>query len=169
MKANIRFCLNGEEKECLVEPNLTLLDLLRDRLQVTSPKKSCQRGECGACTVLLDGKAVNSCLVLAISVDGKEVETVESLGTKELHPIQRHFQELGASQCGYCTPGMILAAKAIIDKNPDPTVEEIKEGLAGNLCRCTGYVKIIEAVLAAAKEMRAMRQGAKGLAKEECP
>jgi carbon-monoxide dehydrogenase small subunit len=159
MRTNIRFRLNGEDIEYAVEPNLTLLDLLRGNLHVTSPKKSCERGECGACTVLLNGKAVNACLVLAISVDGKEVLTVESLGTDGTHPIQKHFVELGASQCGYCTPGMILAAKAIIDKNPDPTTEDIKRGLSGNMCRCTGYVKIFDAVKAAAKEMR---EGSKG-------
>jgi carbon-monoxide dehydrogenase small subunit len=151
---NIKFRLNGVEKEYAVEPNMTLLELIRGKMHVTSPKKSCEVGECGACTVLLNGKAVNGCLVLAISVDGKEVLTLESMGTKELHPIQKHFAELGASQCGYCTPGMILSAKSLLDKNLDPTVEEIKRGISGNLCRCTGYVKIIEAIQAAAQEMR---------------
>ncbi len=150
----IRFCLNGEEKQLVVEPNLTLLDLLRERLHVTSPKRSCEQGECGACTVLLDGKAVNSCLVLAERVDGRSVQTVEGLGFVELHSLQKYFMNLAASQCGYCTPGMILAAKAFLDENPDPTVEEVKEGLAGNLCRCTGYAKPIQAVLAAARELR---------------
>lgn len=159
MKKLINIKVNGEMKEFMVEPNLTLLDALRGNLHITSPKKSCGRGECGACTVLLNGKSVNSCLVLAISCDGSTVETVEGLGTKELHPIQKQFRELGGSQCGYCTPGMILAAKALIDKNPDPTIEEVKEGLSGNMCRCTGYAKPIEAVLAAAKEMRKNSQG----------
>ena len=154
MKHEIRFVLNGEEQILAVEPNLTLLELLRDRLHVTSPKRSCEQGECGACTVILNGKAVNSCLVLAVSVDGKVVETVDGLGKAELHPLQKHFYELAASQCGYCTPGMIMAAKALLDANPDPTYEEVKEGLSGNMCRCTGYVKPVEAVLAAAEEMR---------------
>ena len=135
-----------------------MLQLLRDHLEVTSPKRSCERGECGACTVILDGRAVNSCLVLAASVDGKAVETVESLtvdlATGRLHPLQKHFVDIMASQCGYCTPGMLLAAKALLDANPDPTYDEVKEGLAGNLCRCTGYVKPVEAVLAAAQELR---------------
>ena len=156
MPQAITFRLNGLERNCIVEPNMTLLELIRETFSITSPKHACGRGECGACTVLLDGKAVNGCLVLAISVDGKEVLTLESLGTgKALHPIQKHFAELGASQCGYCTPGMILSAKHLLDKNPSPTIEEIKDGISGNLCRCTGYVKIIEAIQAAAQEMRA--------------
>jgi aerobic-type carbon monoxide dehydrogenase small subunit (CoxS/CutS family) len=154
MKTETRFFLNGEERSVLVEPRVTLLELLRDRLGVTSPKRSCERGECGACTVVLDGKAVNSCLVLAVSVAGKSVETVEGLGGKDLHPLQKHFYEMAASQCGYCTPGMIMAAKALLDENPDPSYEEVKVGLSGNMCRCTGYVKPVAAVLAAAREMR---------------
>jgi aerobic carbon-monoxide dehydrogenase small subunit len=154
MKHEIRFVLNGEEQALAVEANLTLLHLLRDRLHVTSPKRSCEQGECGACTVILNGKAVNSCLVLAVTVDGKVVETVDGLGKTELHPLQKHFLDLSASQCGYCTPGMIMAAKAFLDANPDPTYEEVKEGLSGNMCRCTGYVRPVEAVLAAAREMR---------------
>ena len=157
MSRAIKFRLNGLERKCAVEPNMTLLELIRGTLHTTSPKHSCGRGECGACTVLLDGKAVNGCLVLAISVDGKDVLTLESLGTgKTLHPLQKYFAELGASQCGYCTPGMILSAKYLLDKNPSPSIDEIKEGISGNLCRCTGYVKIIEAIQAAAQEMRAM-------------
>jgi carbon-monoxide dehydrogenase small subunit len=159
MTIGIRFVLNGEEKRLDVEPNLTLLDLLRDRLHVTSPKKSCEQGECGACTVLINGKAINSCLTLAVTVNGKTVETIESLGTTELHPLQKHFYEMAASQCGYCTPGMILSAKALLDENPDPTYEEVKMGMSGNMCRCTGYVKPVQAVLAAAKEMRDAASG----------
>jgi aerobic-type carbon monoxide dehydrogenase small subunit (CoxS/CutS family) len=155
MSMRIAFTLNGEQHQIEVEPNLTLLDLLRDRLGVTSPKKACEQGECGACTVLLNGKAVNSCLTLAVTVNGKTVETVEALGTAELHPLQKYFYDMAASQCGFCTPGMILAAKALLDENPDPTYEEVKYGLSGNMCRCTGYVKPIQAVLAAAEEMRA--------------
>lgn len=159
MKHEIRFVLNGEEQVLAVEPTMTLLQLLRDRLHVTSPKRSCEQGECGACTVILSGKAVNACLVLGVSVAGKVVETVEGLAGDELHPLQKHFYELAASQCGYCTPGMIMAAKALVDGNPDPTYEEVKEGLSGNMCRCTGYVKPVEAVLAAAKEMREAASG----------
>ena len=159
MKHEIRFALNGEEQVLSVEPNLTLLELLRDRLHVTSPKRSCEQGECGACTVIMNGKAVNSCLILAVSISGKTVETVDGLGAAELHPLQKHFYELAASQCGYCTPGMILAAKALIDANPEPTYEQVKEGLSGNMCRCTGYVKPVEAVLAAAKEIREAASG----------
>ncbi len=154
MKTTICFRLNGEEMEIAVEPNLTLLDMLRERLHITSPKKSCDEGDCGACTVLLNGKAVNSCLVLALSVNGQEVMTLEGLGNAQnLHPLQKHFYEMGGSQCGYCTPGMIMAAKAFLDENPNPTEEEVKEGLSGNLCRCTGYIKPIKATLAAAKEI----------------
>lgn len=155
MNHEINFSLNGEPRSVAVEGNLTLIDLLRERLGVTSAKKSCERGDCGACTVLVDGKAVNSCLILAVSVDGKRVETIESLGRNELTPLQKHFYEMAASQCGYCTPGMILAATALLNENPDPTRQEVKEGLSGNLCRCTGYVKPVEATLAAAREMRA--------------
>jgi carbon-monoxide dehydrogenase small subunit len=154
MKREISFVLNGEQQVLAVEANLTLLQLLRELLHVTSPKRSCEQGECGACTVILNGKAVNSCLVLAVTVDGKIVETVEGLGKTELHPIQKHFQDLSASQCGYCTPGMIMAAKALLDANPQPTYEQVKEGLSGNMCRCTGYVRPVEAVLAAAEEIR---------------
>ncbi len=154
MKHEIRFVLDGEERSLEVEANLTLLQLLRDRLHITSPKRSCEQGECGACTVILNGKAVNSCLVLAVTVNGKLVDTVEGLGREALHPLQKHFKELAASQCGYCTPGMIMAAKALLDANPDPTYEEVKQGLSGNMCRCTGYVRPVEAVLAAAQELR---------------
>lgn len=155
MSQIVKIKLNGVDRECAVEPNFTLLEMIREMLHITSPKHSCGRGECGACTVLLDGKAVNGCLVLAVSADGKDVLTLESLGnSKTPHPLQKHFAELGASQCGYCTPGMILSAKYLLDKNPSPTVEEIKVGISGNLCRCTGYTKIIEAIQAAAQEMR---------------
>jgi carbon-monoxide dehydrogenase small subunit len=154
MKHEIRFVLNGEDKRLMVQPNMTLLELLRDRLEVTSPKRSCEQGECGACTVILDGKAVNACLVLAATIHGKVVETVDGLGKTELHPLQKYFMDLSASQCGYCTPGMLMAAKALLDANPDPTFEEVKEGLSGNMCRCTGYLRPVEAVLAAAQELR---------------
>ncbi|MCL5734984.1 MAG: (2Fe-2S)-binding protein [Actinobacteria bacterium] len=154
MKHAIRFVLNGEELAVEIDVGQTLLQLLRDQLHVTSPKRSCEQGECGACTVILNGKAVNSCLVLAVAVNGKAVETVDGLERDGLHPLQKHFQELSASQCGYCTPGMLMAAKALLDSNPNPTHEEVKEGMSGNMCRCTGYVRPVEAVLAAAREMR---------------
>ena len=161
MRREITFTLNGEEKSVFVEPNITLLQVLREQLPVTSPKRSCEQGECGACTIILNGKAVNACLVLAVTVQGKRVETVESLANgTELHPLQRAFVDITAAQCGYCTPGMLLAAKALLDANPDPSYEEVKVGLAGNLCRCTGYVKPVEAVLTAAAELRAA--GVKG-------
>lgn len=151
----IKFTLNGELKEVTVDAKQNLLVLLREMLHLTSPKKSCEKGECGACTVLLDDKPVNACLVLAVTVDGKEVTTVEGLGNPaKLHPLQKAFYELGASQCGFCTPGMIVSAKALLDDNANPTVEEVKRALSGNLCRCTGYIKPIEAVLAAAEAMR---------------
>lgn len=154
-KKPISFILNGERVEVVIDPSITLLNLLREHLHITSPKKACERGNCGGCTVILDDKTVNSCLILAVTVDGREVQTVESLGTPDnLHPLQQAFVEMGGSQCGYCTPGFIISAKALLDKNPDPSYEEVKEGLSGNLCRCTGYVKPIEAVLKAAKEIR---------------
>ncbi|NVO15268.1 MAG: (2Fe-2S)-binding protein [Rhodoplanes sp.] len=154
MKQEIRFRLNSQDVTMSVEPNLTLLDMLREELQMTSAKRSCEQGECGACTVIMDGITVNACLVLAISVDGAHIETIESLGATTLHPLQVHFKDLAASQCGFCTPGMILSAKALLDRNTDPTEEDVKEGLAGNMCRCTGYVKPVQAVLAAAKDLR---------------
>ena len=143
----ITVSVNGLWQAASVPPNLTLLDFLRDTLGLTGTKKSCDTGNCGACTVILNGQAVNSCLVLAVEADRKKVETIEGL-TKdgENHPLQRAFVESGAIQCGFCTPGMIMSAKALLDQNPDPTEDEIKEALAGNLCRCTGYAKILEAV-----------------------
>jgi len=150
------FNINGRTYEVLVEANLTLLDLLRDRLGLTGTKQGCSAsGNCGACTVLLDGRPTLSCLTLAWAARDAEILTIEGLATPEgLHPLQKAFLERGAVQCGFCTPGMILSAKALLDENPDPTEEEVRAGLAGNLCRCTGYVKIVEAVMAAAKTMR---------------
>lgn len=151
MKHKIRFTVNREVVELEVPANQTLLKMLREDLDLTGAKEGCGAGECGACTVLMDGKPVNSCLVLAAEVDGHEILTVEGLarGT-ELDPLQEAFIENGALQCGYCTPGMIMSAKALLIENPNPSEAEIREWISGNLCRCTGYEKIIEAVLAVA-------------------
>jgi carbon-monoxide dehydrogenase small subunit len=147
MKRKIRIKVNGRVQVASVDASMTLVDFLRDVLGLTGTKKSCELGNCGACTVILDGEAVNSCLVLAVEADGKKVQTIEGLGEeKGDHPLQKAFVEYGAIQCGFCTPGMILTAKALLDKNPDPSEEQIKEALAGNLCRCTGYAKILAAV-----------------------
>ncbi len=137
--------------EVEIEPHLTLLQLLRDKLELTGTKEGCGMGECGACTVLLDGKSVNSCIFPAMEVDGKSVVTIEGLTDAQgkLHPIQKAFIEYGAIQCGFCTPGMVLSAKALLDENPKPTEAEIRTGIAGNLCRCTGYLQIVQAIKAA--------------------
>jgi len=150
-KISLNISVNGEKHRLKIDPNLRLLDLLRDELRLTGAKEGCGIGECGACTVLLDGAAVNSCLVLAGQCEGKKVLTIEGLkGAETLHPLQRAFVEEGAVQCGFCTPGMILSAKALIDENPRPGEEEIKEAISGNLCRCTGYRQIVEAIKEAA-------------------
>ena len=134
---------------------MTLLDFLREELGMKGTKKGCDSGQCGACTVIMDGKPINACLVLATQADGKEILTIEGLSSgKRLHPLQEAFAEEGAVQCGFCTPGMILSAKALLDDKKDPSEEEIREALSGNLCRCTGYVKIIKAVQKAATTMR---------------
>ena len=147
--------LNGETVELAVAPSTMLLDVLRNELGLTGTKEACGKGECGACTVFLDGKAVTSCITPAMKAMNKEVLTIEGLGGRgNLHPIQRAFIEFGAVQCGFCSPGMILSAKALLDDNSNPSEEEVRTALSGNLCRCTGYVKIVEAVLHAAKEMR---------------
>ena len=150
-----KFIINGREYELLIEPRITLVELLRDELDLTGTKCSCGVGECGACTVLIEGKPTLSCCTLALTVKEKNILTIEGLAKDNtLHPIQKAFVDYGAIQCGFCTPGMILMAKALLDENPNPTKEEVKKALAGNLCRCTGYVKIIDAVLAAAETMR---------------
>ena len=142
--------LNGEEVTVQVEPDALLIDVLRERLGLMGTKEACGEGECGACTVLLDGRPVTSCLVPARKAHRREVLTVEGLAFEgELHPLQKAFIEHGAVQCGYCTPGMLMSAKALLDRTPHPTDEEIKEAISGNLCRCTGYVKIVEAIKAA--------------------
>lgn len=141
--------------ELLVSPDETLLDVIRDQLSLTGTKKGCGKGECGACTVIMNGKAVNSCVVPAMQAMDAEVETIEGIGTSDnLHPLQETFIDYGAIQCGFCTPGMIMSAKALLDKNLTPARLDIKEAIAGNICRCTGYVKIEQAVLAAADKMK---------------
>ena len=151
LKQVIELNVNGEVREVLIEPRTTLLHVLREDLGLTGTKESCSAGDCGACTVLMDGKPVASCLTLAIEAQGKEILTIEGLEQQGgLHPIQQAFIDHYAVQCGFCTPGMILSAKALLDRNPHPTEEEVREAISGNLCRCTGYVKIVEAILAAA-------------------
>ena len=155
MKQLIMLRVNGESYEVAVEPRTLLLDVLRERLGLTGAKRACDFGNCGSCTVLMDGKPVLSCLILAVDAQGKEILTVEGMAKDgQLHPLQQAFIDHGAIQCGFCTPGMLLSAKALLDENPRPTEAEIKEALSGNLCRCTGYVKIIEAVEAAAQKMK---------------
>jgi len=147
--------LNGELMRTEAAPYETLLDVLRKKLGAKEVKSGCAKGDCGACAVLLDGKAVNACLVLAVQASGCEVVTVRGIGTEDHpHPLQENFVRHGAIQCGYCTPGMIVSAKALLDRNPDPTREEIREGISGNLCRCTGFKKIVEAIESTAKSKR---------------
>lgn len=154
MKRTSRFTLNGERVEAEVEPWSTLLEVIRDNFDLTGTKEGCGYGECGTCTVLMDRLAVASCLVLALQAEGKDVVTIEGLvgPDGELHPLQKAFIQKGAIQCGFCTPGMILSAKALLEQNGDPTEEEIKKAVVGNICRCTGYVKIIEAIKSASRK-----------------
>ena len=157
MRRNIllQLSVNGEAAEATVAPYKTLLEVLREDLDLTGTKHGCELGECGACTVLLDGAPQLSCLVLALECEGREVQTIEGLARgPELHPLQAAFADFGGSQCGYCTPGVIMTAKALLDANPSPTREQIKEATAGNLCRCTGYNQITEAIEDAAKRLR---------------
>lgn len=148
--------INGQNYDFLCEPRQSLLEVLRDTLQLTGAKEGCNNGNCGACTVLLDGEPVNSCIVLAVEVQGRELTTIEGIADRgTLHPIQQCFLEGAALQCGICTPGFIVAAKALLDKKPNPSEEEIRFALAGNLCRCTGYDKIVRSVQAAAERMQA--------------
>jgi len=151
MKHPIRLTVNGEGYDFSVEPKKTLLDFLREDLEFTGTKRGCDNGECGACTVLLNGRPVNACLVLAVEADGQEVVTIEGLADgPRLHPLQQAFIDHGAVQCGYCSPGMILTAKALLDENPRPTEMEVKKAIAGNLCRCGTYNKVVKAVLSVA-------------------
>jgi carbon-monoxide dehydrogenase small subunit len=147
----VTILLNGQEKTAEVKPNLTLLELLRDELGYTGTKVGCETGDCGACTVLIDGEPVNSCLVLAVETDGRAITTIEGLEHEgKLDDVQEAFIRHNAVQCGYCTPGMILAGRALLDRNPSPTEEDVREAVSGNLCRCTGYVNIVKAIMAAA-------------------
>jgi carbon-monoxide dehydrogenase small subunit len=160
-KIHVSATVNGDPAEFLTDPGTTLLDALRDELGLTGSKEGCGSGDCGACSVLVDGRLVCSCLVLAAEAEGRRINTIEGLaqGT-ELHPLQQKFLEHAALQCGFCTPGLLIAAKALLDANPDPTEEETRYWLAGNLCRCTGYDKVIRAVLDAAAVLRQERRAA---------
>jgi carbon-monoxide dehydrogenase small subunit len=150
--------INGDEVEFTCRTEQTLLDVLRENLHMMGTKNGCGSGDCGACTVILDGRPVNACLVLGVEVEGANIETIEGMANgNELHPLQQKFLDLAALQCGICTPGVLNMAKALLEKNPDPTESEVRFGLAGNLCRCTGYDKIVRAVLDAAVEMRASK------------
>ncbi len=157
-KQHVSTIVNGDPVEFLADPGMTLLDALRDELDLTGSKEGCGSGDCGACSVILDGRLVCSCLVLAPEAEGRRVETIEGLAHgSELHPLQQKFLEHAALQCGFCTPGLLMASKALLDVNPDPTESEARYWLAGNLCRCTGYDKIIRAVMDAAAELRQER------------
>ncbi|RVK40269.1 (2Fe-2S)-binding protein [Sinorhizobium meliloti] len=156
MNRLVSMTVNGEARELAVVPNRTLLDALRNEGSLTGTKKGCDVGDCGACTVIMDGRPVNACLVLAIEADGATIETIEGLqpAYDQPHLLQQKFMEHGGAQCGFCTPGIIMMAKALLDENPDPSEDEIRFALAGNICRCTGYTKIIDAVRATAEELR---------------
>lgn len=154
MKHQIQLRINGESYDLLVEPRNTLLRVLREELGFTGTKKGCETGDCGACTVLLNGRPVNACLVLAVEANGMEITTIEGLAKgNELHPLQEAFIEYGAVQCGFCTPGMILVAKALLHEKSNPSETDVKRAISGNLCRCTGYVKIVKAIMAVAKSV----------------
>jgi len=154
VKQLITVTVNGVKHEVAVEPRQSLLQVLREELHLTGTKEGCSEGECGACTVILDGQTVDSCLIFGLEANGSEVLTIEGLAKGEqLHPVQEAFAEYGAVQCGFCTPGMLLAAKALLESNPQPTEADIRRGISGNLCRCTGYVKIVEAIKAAAQSL----------------
>jgi carbon-monoxide dehydrogenase small subunit len=163
VKELLRFVVNGDPVEVAVEPATTLLECLRQDLHLTGSKQGCDKGDCGACTVLLDGRAVLACLVLAQAVAGRQVTTVEGLASAgRLHPLQDAFDSQGAAQCGFCTPGMLMSAFALLEENAQPTREEVRQALAGNLCRCTGYTKILDAVVTAAGVIQASRPAPPG-------
>ncbi len=154
-KYHVTTSVNGDEYDFLCEPQQSLLDVLRDNLMLTGTKEGCATGDCGACSVMLDGRLVCSCLVIGVEAGGKKIETIEGMAKGDtLHPLQQKFLELNGLQCGICTPGILVAARALLEKNPDPSEMEVRYWLAGNLCRCTGYDKVIRAVMAAATEMR---------------
>lgn len=160
MKRIVELTINGEPRDMTVDSCRSLLDALRDDIGLTGTKKGCDVGDCGACTVIVDGEPVNACLMLAVEAEGRSVETIEGLqlDVDTLHPLQDAFMRHGASQCGFCTPGILMMAKKLIDDNPRPTDEDIRFGLSGNICRCTGYTKIFDAIKSAAIEMEAARQ-----------
>ncbi len=161
MERIVHLDINDENYEVIVRPRESLLDVLRNKLQLTGTKIGCNEGDCGACTVIMDGRTVNACLVLAVEAEGRKIITIEGLAQgPQLHPLQEAFIRYGGFQCGYCTPGMLLSAKALLDENPDPTEEEIRKGISGNLCRCTGYAKVVESIKAAAQSMKGARKSA---------
>jgi aerobic carbon-monoxide dehydrogenase small subunit len=158
MERIIHLNINNENYEVIVRPRESLLDVLRNKLNLTGTKKGCNEGDCGACTVIMDGRSVNACLALAVEAEGRKIMTIEGLAQgPDLHPLQQAFIKHGGFQCGYCTPGMLLSAKALLDENPDPTDDEIRKGVSGNLCRCTGYTKIVESIREAARSMKESR------------
>ena len=161
-RQKIRLIVNEQEYELLIEPHKTLLDVLRNNLSLTGTKRGCNSGECGACTVLLEGIPILSCMTLACEVEGKKIQTIEGIAQNgELHPVQKAFIECGAIQCGFCTPGMVLSAVALLNSNPNPNTDEIKKAISGNLCRCTGYIKIIEAIQQAAHALEGLARQAR--------
>lgn len=163
----MRLSVNGEERECLAPVHHTLLEVLREELGLTGTKHGCELGECGTCTVLLEGRPILSCLALPIECEGREITTIEGMAGPALHPLQAAFAELGAAQCGYCTPGFLLAAAALLEEKPEASRQEIAEATAGNLCRCTGYLKIFEAIELGRERMRAAEGAEKGTGTEK--
>ena len=157
MKRRIKLTINGELRDLEVENRRTLLQVIREDLHLTGTKKICDTGECGSCTVVMDGLAVISCLVLAVDADGKSIQTIEGMAQDgKLHPLQEEFVNKGAIQCGFCTPGMVMTAKAFLERNPTPTEKEVRTAISGNFCRCTGYVRIVDAILAAAARLKGL-------------